>query len=123
MIMLKKPLFCAVFLFLSTCVSYAQNSCLSTMDQSIGTLYLCGIGGQFKVLSLDRCNLIDSDLPAVTAYLQAHPRINALDLGENHLGDSGMVEVAKNSTIAWLNVSYNNIGDAGAKSLAGMKNL
>lgn len=33
----------------------ATNPCLAEMDKEIGTLYLCGYGGKFKVLSLSLC--------------------------------------------------------------------
>ena len=100
------------------------NPCLNNMDNQIGTLYLCGFGGKFKVLSLDRCSLEDKDIPAIAAYLDAHPRINALDIGQNQLGDEGMAALAKNRTLAWLNVSYNdNIGDKGAAAIAQIATL
>ena len=112
---------------LSMSHSFAQerhlNPCLGMMDKEIGTLYLCGYGGKFKVLSLDRCHLKDQDLPEVAAYLAAHPRINALDLGENAITGEGLAALANNKTLAWLNVSYNHIDDAGAIHIATISSL
>jgi hypothetical protein len=99
------------------------DACLEQMDQKIGTLYLCGAGGKFKVLSLERCNIEDKDIPAIASYLEKHPRINALDLGQNNLGDTGMIALSNNKTLAWINVSYNHIGDKGAIALSKIPTL
>src|SRR5690349_8647926 len=91
----------------------SHTACIANFDDNIGTLYICGFGGKFKVLSLDRCELDDSDIPRVADYLAKHPRINALDLGQNNLTDAGMAALSTNKNLAWLNVSYNQIGDKG----------
>lgn len=112
-----------LFLLISN-VYASENSCIQTMDKRIGILYLCGIGGQFKVLSLERCNVEDSDIPEVVAFLKKHPRINALDLGQDNITDKALVTLAASiKNLTWINVSYNNIGNEGAKALASISTL
>ena len=119
--MYKSMVTILVFLALSVS-SFAQtlNPCIQNMDKKIGTLYLCGFGGQFKVLSLERCNLKDTDIPAVLQYLNANPRINALDLSQNKLTNEAALALAKNTTLTWLNFSYNTILGSGIAAIAGM---
>src|SRR3990167_6809288 len=100
-----------------------RSACVSDLDNQIGTLYLCGYGGKFKVLSLENCDLQDSDMPAVVDYLKNHPRINALDLSENNLTGKSMQMLSVIQTLAWMSASYNQVGDKGAIAIANMKSL
>lgn len=119
--MFKRALATLIFLFTSFLANAeAPNPCIQNIDKKIGTLYLCGFGGQFKVLSLERCDLKNSDIPAVVKFLTEHPRVNALDVGQNKLTNVAALKLAQVTTLAWLNFSYNSIGGTGITALASM---
>ena len=61
------------------------------------------------------------ELPEKSAYqraLQNDPRITYLNLGYNQIGDAGAQALAQNQTITTLDLHGNQIGDAGAQALA-----
>ena len=57
-------------------------------------------------------------------YMQdSHPNLTSLDLWGSQIGDEGAKALAGNNTLTSLNLGYNKIGDQGAKALAANNTL
>lgn len=72
-----------------------------------------------KVLNLRHQKLEDADIPELVSALAANSRITFLDVSFNQIGDVGAKALAAaNTTITTLDISHNEIGDKGVKALA-----
>ena len=59
-----------------------------------------------------------NDAKALATTLAQNPEVMTLDVGINHIGDEGTIELAANITLTRLSVDKNNIGDESARALA-----
>lgn len=71
-----------------------------------------------NTLNLSYKNLSPEDAVTICIYLNRHPEIRSLDVSWNQIGDEGARVLAANTTLTTLNVRANLIGDEGAKALA-----
>ena len=74
-------------------------------------------------LKLSSRNLRADDMPDMCSFLNMHPEIVSLDVSYNHIGDAGAKALAGNTSLTSLDVYFNDIGPAGAKALAGNTSL
>lgn len=74
-------------------------------------------------LDLRACKLRDSDIPAISSYLEKNPDIEYLYIGQNNMGSEGAKLLAANQTVAVLNLDDNHIGAEGAAAFAENNNL
>ena len=71
-----------------------------------------------NTLGLSDKNLNNDDIEIICDYLKRHQEINELNVSYNNIGDEGAKALAANTSLTSLNVRGNNIGDEGAKALA-----
>lgn len=97
-------------LFSALSFSAHANKCIDEIDHHV-------ILGFY--LDLDECVLKDSDIPTVVSFLNAHPEVDSLALGNNReLTDDATILISKVSTITReLYLSNDNVTDIGAEAL------
>ncbi|MES2215437.1 MAG: hypothetical protein V4485_05450 [Pseudomonadota bacterium] len=71
-----------------------------------------------RYLDLHDKSLTDDDIIIICKHLEGNPRITSLDVSYNNIGPAGAIALARNTTITILDVAGNNISDAGAEALA-----
>ena len=87
---------------------FAANRCIEQINNYVNK----------NVLSLKSCDLNDSDINDVTAFLYKHPEINTVDVSDGQIGAQGATNLALIPSITKLDISFNKIGDSGAFILA-----
>lgn len=61
---------------------------------------------QNTTLDLSEQEINDKDIPAILTFLDSHPEINTLDLSNNEITAVGVVNLAKNSKVANLDLHH-----------------
>lgn len=101
----------------------ALPNCMRIINQHSATLYDCGLGMKFREPSFDKCTLRDADIPSLTKWMNAHPQMQALDLGQFDLTAKGIQALANAQYVQWLNLTDDNVGLAGITAVAKMPAL
>lgn len=75
------------------------------------------------MLSITDAGLSDMDVELLTALLRAHKSIIILDLSGNNITDAGAMQLATLARLKILNLENNNVNDAGALCLIKCEHL
>lgn len=95
------------------------NECIQNIDNHV-TDYG---SGYCLILNMYNCNLSAADASIISDYLIAHKDICVVTLSKNNIGDAGAISIASVPTILSLYVDNNKIGSSGAIALAKSENL
>lgn len=107
--MFKRTLLACLFTFSMTLQAAPLPNCMRDIDKHIGVVYDCGLGMKFRLPIFDKCQLHDKDMPALVAWLNNHPQIQAVELPDFGLTDKGAAAFSGANYIQWLNLTGNYI--------------
>lgn len=99
---------------------YNHNaSSLSLRNERINLLDLVNLfeNKPIQDLRLENCTIVGD-----IGILGRMVHLNRLFFEGSNIGDNGAIAIAQNTRVTWINLSGNNIGDAGAQALASVGN-
>ena len=99
---------------------------LATSGHSAEHFEITGIHHEGKRLLLDNCGIVDSQIPAILAYVHDHPEIECIALRDNWICDLGAQVIATELTtspVKYLDISNNELSHVGIAALRGAEML